>query len=420
MKSKITASLLCLFILMTALVSCGRRKLDEPIEFIIANDIHYISPTLNGYTLEDAAGEIFYHMPSDGKLVNYIAEITDAFIAEVIERKPKALILAGDLTMNGALVSHEELVSKLGAVRDAGIDLLIIPGNHDVDSTAVDYSNAELKEAEGTDSAKFIELYEPLVPETVSRDSDSMSFIYNASEKLWILMLDTNTYGQCYVKDTTLEWVEEQLKSAEEQGIDVIAVSHQNLYAHSDLLSFGYRLYNADKLLALYEEYSVQCNFSGHIHIQSISDDKKLPEIATSSMAITGIHYGEIIYNGKGLNYSAKSVDVSAYAERIGSTDENLLNFASYAKTVFEETARGHAISELSGSEFSLAEIGLMADTYAKINSAYFEGIPIDTDTHAEGIGLWQRKPNSFITKYIDSMIRLSESGASAIKVKFK
>ena len=418
---KTTALLLGLLLLISSLTSCGARKLEEPVELIIANDIHYISPEINGYTVYDIIGETFYHMPRDGKLVNYIVEITDAFLSEVIERKPKALILAGDLTMDGAVVSHEELVSKLTAVKDAGIDLLIIPGNHDVDSAAVDYSEGTLKETEAVDSAKYIELYEPLMPETVSRDSVSMSYIYQASEKLRVLMLDTNTYGKCYVKDETLKWIEEELIAAEDKGVSVISVSHQNLYAHNELLSFQYELYNSKKLLELYEKYSVKCNFSAHIHIQSILDDKTVPEVSTSSMAITGTHYGEIIYDGTQLNYSAKSVDVASYAASIGSTDENLLNFASYATTHFEETARKQCKSELTGSIFPDGVIDIMAETYSKINSAYFEGKPIDESEYRVGISQWELyTEESFIAKYIMSMLKRSDRDHRQITIKLK
>lgn len=407
MKRKLTSALLCLMMLMTALASCGRRKLDEPIEFIIANDIHYISPSLLG------DGEFFRNPVSraDGKVVHYITDITDAFIAEVIEKKPQALILAGDLTLNGALVSHRELANKLTVVKDAGIDVLIIPGNHDFDKTAVDYSGEELKEAESSSPSDFYEIYSPLLPETLSREEGTFSYIYEASEDLWILMLDTNTYAECYVMESTFKWAEEQLKLAEELGVDVIAVSHQNIYEHSDLLSFGYQLYNASNLLSLYEKYGVVCNFSGHIHIQSIIDDE-LPEIATSSLAVTGLHYGKISYNRKQINYSAERLKVDKESE--GYSD-----FSKYATYYFEKIALDQARSALADSGLSEDEIELMAKTYAEINSAYFEGREINPKAYAEGIELWRTKSDSFISRYIDSMIENTDKEQS-IKIKIK
>jgi len=399
--------LLSILLLLPSLACCGRRKLEEPIEFIIANDIHYISPTLLG------DGEFFRNPTgrADGKVVHYITDITDAFIAEVIEKKPQALILAGDLTLNGALVSHTELANKLAAVKNAGIDVLVIPGNHDFDKTAVDYSGDSLKEAEGSTASDFYEIYDPLLPETVSREEGTFSYIYEASEDLWVLMLDTNTYAECYVMENTFEWAEEQLGIARESGIDVIAVSHQNIYKHSDLLSFGYQLYNGTNLQSLYEKYSVICNFSGHIHVQSIIDED-LPEIATSSLAVTGLHYGKITYNGKMLNYSAETLGVAKEAE-------GYADFSEYATYFFEKIAIGQAHDALGDSGLPESEIELMAKTYAEINSAYFEGKKIDPKSYAEGIDLWRTKSDSFISRYIDSMLENTKKEQS-IKIRLK
>ncbi len=399
--------LLSLLMLLPSLASCGRQKLDEPIEFIIANDIHYISPSLLG------DGEFFRNPTgrADGKVVHYITDITDAFIAEVIEKKPQALILTGDLTLNGAVVSHTELANKLAAVKNAGIDVLVIPGNHDFDKTAVDYSGESLKEAKGSSASEFYEIYNPLLPETVSREGGTFSYIYEASEDLWVLMLDTNTYAECYVMESTFKWAEKQLRIARESGIDVIAVSHQNIYEHSDLLSFGYQLYNGTNLRALYEKYSVICNFSGHIHIQSIIDED-LPEIATSSLAVTGLHYGKITYNGKLLNYTADTLGVSKETE--GYTD-----FSEYATYYFEKIAIDQARDALADSGLSESEIELMAKTYAEINSAYFEGKKIDPKGYSEGLGLWRTKSDSFISRYIDSMLENTKKEQS-IKIRLK
>ncbi len=399
--------LLSILLLLPCLASCGRQKLDEPIEFIIANDIHYISPTLLG------DGEFFRNPTgrADGKVVHYITDITDAFIAEVIEKKPQALILAGDLTLNGAIVSHSELANKLAAVKNAGIDVLVIPGNHDFDKTAVDYSGDSLKEAEGSSASDFYEIYNPLLPETVSREEGTFSYIYEASEDLWVLMLDTNTYAECYVMESTFKWAEEQLGIARESGIDVIAVSHQNIYKHSDLLSFGYQLYNGTNLQSLYEKYSVICNFSGHIHVQSIIGGD-LPEIATSSLSVTGLHYGKITYNGKALNYATETLGVAKEAE-------GYADFSEYATYYFEKIAIGQAHDALADSGLSGNEIELMAKTYAEINSAYFEGKKIDPKSYAEGIELWRTKSDSFISRYIDSMLENTKKEQS-IKIRLK
>ena len=391
MKNRIIASILAI-LLMLPLAACGAAK-DEGISFMIANDIHYISPSLLG------DGEFFRHPQTraDGKLVHYSPEITDAFIAEVIEKKPQALILAGDLTLNGAVVSHTELSAKLMQGKNAGIDVLVIPGNHDIDKTAVDYSGETLKQVESANASLFYELYDPLLPETLSREAGTFNYIYEARDDLWVLMLDSNTQAECYVMESTFVWLEENLKKAQAAGIDVIAVSHQNIYKHSDLLSFGYQLYNGSNIQALYEKYGVKCNFSAHVHIQSIADEE-MPEIVTSALSVTGLHYGEINCKRRGIDYSTKSLELDIAAEGFSS-------FAEYATYYFEMIAKDQARKTLADSGLSDEEIELMATTYAEINSAYFEGRRVKKSDYAVGFSLWRTKSDSFISKYIDSML---------------
>lgn len=405
------------FVLLTLGGCTFRKKLDEPINFIIATDLHYISPSLLG---DGSFFEPTADRRNDGKTIRYVSFLTDALLEEVTEKKPQALILSGDLTLNGAKASHEELVKKLLSVKEKGIDVLVIPGNHDVDQTAVSYSGDTPTEAEGTSSSDFANMYECLRPEkTVSRDDTSLSYIYQAADKLWIVMLDTNFHGQCYVKESTLDWLEAQLRVAKKEKIDVISVTHQNIYEHSELLSFGYQLYNHAELLELYEEYSVQCNFSGHIHIQSVAGDK-VPEIATSSVSVTGLHYGKINYDGRGIEYSTQAVNTDAYAESIGSSDENLLSFSDYATYYFEEVARVQARALFEGSGMSVEKIELLADTYARINSAYFEGKKINESEHREGLALWREQGDSFMLRYIESMLDHGKGDKRQLSVKFK
>ncbi len=385
---------------LLALSACGKTDPQPPVTICVANDLHYLSPTLLGESR-------VFHTPSsyfDGKTVPYSPAITDALLAEVIDRQPRALILAGDLTLNGARASHRELAQKLEAVKAAGIDVLLIPGNHDIDGTAVDYSTDPVQEAPPMTSKEFFALYDPLLPEElISRDESTFSYLYLAGENLWLLMLDANLNGKGFVKDSTFTWLESQLKTAKRKGIKVISVTHQNLYAHSELLSFGYTLYNADKLLELYEKYDVACNLSGHIHIQSIKD-KAVPEIVTASLSVTGNRYGWLLADGRQLTYTARSVDVAAHAQKAGLTDPNLLDFGTYGTWYFEEVARNQARETLADQGLSAQQVELLAETYALINSAYFRGDLIRQEPFAQGLDLW-RQHSSFISTYIDSML---------------
>ena len=72
--------------------------------------MHYISPKA------DPEGELIEICKTKGDLkqMRYASEIIDVLIDEVIKYKPNVgLIICGDLTYNGEMVSHIDLMKKL-------------------------------------------------------------------------------------------------------------------------------------------------------------------------------------------------------------------------------------------------------------------------------------------------------------------
>lgn len=389
------------------------KQTQSPISIIVASDMHYLSP--------DYRGEYFKEPNAmfDGKVIHYSSEYFDAFLAEVIEKHPQALILSGDITLNGSQKSHQEVTSKLKKVQEAGIDVLVIPGNHDLHTAAGDYTPEEPLLVEGTDAALFTQMYETFGPaQAISRDENSFSYVYEATPYLRILMIDTNTDVKCQVGSETLTWIENELKKAKAAGADVIGVTHQNLHIHNELLYFSYQLYNADKLFALFEKYDVDLNLSGHIHVQSIVTDSTVPEIAVGSLAICGTPYGELLYDGKQISYTTAKTKVSDYALANGWNDENLLDFENYSMFYFEEVGRLQNYASFSETDLTEEEKSLLADTFAKINALYFLGEPFDITEFSDGIALWKKQENDFTSQYIETMIKEAEVGNQTLTIK--
>ncbi len=94
----------------------------------LATDLHYQSPQMTDF---QSAFDT-YTMGNDGTIVPYLDEITEAFLEEVRTAHPSALVLSGDLSQNGEKANHEALAEKLERVQAAGIPVLVIPGNHDI------------------------------------------------------------------------------------------------------------------------------------------------------------------------------------------------------------------------------------------------------------------------------------------------
>lgn len=352
---------LCIFGGLLLLIAAGVcvllfwKKPLPPVtaRLVTATDLHYLSPALTDH------GEYFRLVleNGDGKAMEHCEEITDAFVEQVISTPPDALLLSGDLTFNGARKSHEALIEKLSKIKEAGIPVLAIPGNHDLENrNAASFQGDHYTLVDSVTAAEFSELYSAFgFEDALSRDETSLSYVFQITPQLRALMIDVNSPG-CggAVKEETLRWAEEQLILAARQGSRVVAISHQNLIAHSDLFDFGYAIHNGSKLLELYEKYGVLCNLSGHMHIQhTVKSQAGLWDIATSSLLMWPLQYGELSLEGKTAHYRAIPVESP---------------FSDYAYDYHWQHC-----AQLTADENGKADPEL-GRFFADINTAYFSG----------------------------------------------
>ena len=391
-------TLFSLLALLAAVLPAARAE--DGQTFLIATDLHYLSPALTDH------GAYFTRMleNSDGKVTAYIDELTDAFLLQVIARHPDALILSGDLTFNGARRSHEGLAAKLRSVRENGIPVYVIPGNHDLHSyMSASFEGDSFTRVDSLTSDEFAEIYREFgFDAAISRDPYSLSYMAEPVPGVRLLMLDTNTrHMEGAVAQNTFTWLEAELQRAQRDGAKVIAVSHQNLLAHSNLLSDGFVIANASLLRSLYERYDVSVNLSGHIHMQhTAASENGLPEIVTSSLAVSPCQYGVLEITRGAAQYHTEAVDVAAWARAAGKTDENLLHFRQYAASFFAGTMLRRAAAQL-GSE---PDASAMTTWLAGLNAAYFSGRMDTIDSASEMAGRWMQT-DAFFGQYVQSIL---------------
>lgn len=397
MKSVFT--LLLAFLLLVPLAASGEEK--AALTLFVATDLHYLAPELTDH------GPYFEHViaRSDGKAMAYSEELVEAFVAQVISRQPDALILSGDLTFNGERASHEALADKLARVTAAGIPVLVIPGNHDLNSrSAARFDGDGYALVDSVTAAEFREIYRAFGYDgALSQDRASLSYVAAIFPQLRLLLVDVNDASpQGEVEEKTLVWIEQQLAQAQHDGCRVIAVSHQNLLSHSSLISSGFTIGNADALHELYAGTPVLCNLSGHIHMQHMRESEAgIWDIATSSLAVSPNQYGVLTLTGDKLTYHTETVDVSAWAAAKGITDPNLLNFAGYSEAFFKETARLQALAAVTRDD----QPEQLADFFADINAAYFAGRMDAFAPDAQLLERWRQQP-TFLSLYIGSIVQ--------------
>lgn len=327
--------------------------------------------------------------------MEYCEEVTDAFVQQVIAQSPDALILSGDLTFNGARLSHTALAAKLLEIENADIPVLILPGNHDLENTsAAAFHGDGYTLTDSISALQFAEIYGAFgLDDAVSRDSASLSYIAQLKPELRVLMLDVNTVSSPgALTGETLQWVENQLSDAADQGINVLAVSHQNLLRHNSLFFYDFVIENNEPLLELYEKYGVICNLSGHMHIQHISQSENgLTEIASSALIVSPNQYGVLTLEGTSAEYRTEQVTVSLPGD---------VSFSDYAHAFLWETAYRQAAAELPEDAPDADEL---AEFFASINTAYVSG---RMDTAAWDDAAFQRwkDQSPFVYAYLQSL----------------
>lgn len=391
----------------------------RPPRIAIASDLHYQSAQTTDY------GKAFekFVKEGDGKVNAYLPQLLDALIDELIAQKPDAFLLTGDITINGEKINHLELAEKLERLNQAGIQTLIIPGNHDINNYRGRlYFGDEETEAESISLEEFTQIYADFGwNQAISRDAASFSYVYPLSETVWLMLLDTAQYEPLNIVDgavrqETLLWMRENLERAREAGIQMIVSGHHNLLQESRMFTTMCVLENSREVVELLEEYQVPLYVSGHLHLQRIQKHKREPgaegygicEIVSDAVSIPPCQYGLLSWDTSGaLTYETRQTDVSGWARRSGQTDENLLDFEAYEKRYVRELIRDQILEQTVRVPEAMA--GTMADLYAEIYADYCAGIPIyrQAAERSEGYQSWARYlPDSNSFQEIKAMLK--------------
>lgn len=373
----------------------------EEIRIAFATDMHYISPAIND------KGPCFIRSAEDGdgKIIMYSEELVNAFVWQIIQDAPDVLVLGGDLTLNGAEQSHLDFTKKLAEIQDAGIPVLVMPGNHDLrNKNAAAFSGETFTRIDSVSSSRFRTIYRDFgFTDAVSKDSESLSYMYQVAPNLQILMLDVNggmTEGE--LSEDTYYWADAQLEKAQKAGINVVSVSHQNLMSHTGAVSNRYTFIGSKAMRSLLSYYGVQLSLSGHVHMQHIATDENgLTEIIGSSMVVSPCQYGILTVDGDDAVYETKAVDVAAWNRTQAVQNPELESFAEIADAFFRNNRYQQALLQLEGVE-NREEL---AAWFAEVNALYFAGRLDLLENRAELTTQWgtlERGFSDYIQRVVD------------------
>lgn len=255
----------------------------------VMSDIHVMAPEL----LVEKGAAFEKYVKTDPKLLEESGEVLHTLADIVLDKKPDLVLIPGDLTKDGEMVSHQLVVSILDRIRTAGIPVIVIPGNHDInDPEGVYYIGDNTRHAERTSPEQFAQLYRNYGyarPDAV-RDPASLSFACEPLEGLVLICLDSNRYeDNLFVENgdsidhnqtggrlrpATLEWMWRQADAARAAGKQVVAMQHHNAVEHFDGQAKIQAPYVVDNYQTVAEEmmeHGIHLVITGHQHLQDIA-----------------------------------------------------------------------------------------------------------------------------------------------------
>jgi len=268
----------------------------------VMSDIHYLDPSL--MSNDAAKGNAFLtYLNADPKLIEFSDPILKKAISEIVAAKPDILLIPGDLTKDGEKVSHETMAKLLKQVSNHGIKVFVIPGNHDVNNPeAVSYDGNNSTPAPSISADDFANIYSCFgYKNAFSRDKNSLSYICQPFDNLWILGIDDCKYYENapgglaavggVIKEGTMTWIKERLAEAKKKNITVIAMMHHGIMEHytgQNTLDPGYVTDNWQANADALTDAGLRFLFTGHYHANDITvrskGDNELFDIETGSL----------------------------------------------------------------------------------------------------------------------------------------
>jgi len=267
----------------------------------------FSDPHVLADTLFDADAKAFETVKAeDPKLAAHSQELFDSAVARIAQAAPSFLLIPGDLTHNGAYISHQYVSNSLNKLVEKGIQVFVIPGNHDLcNPYASSYFGDTREKADWVTAEDFEQLYTNCgYSNAIMRQPDALSYLAYPAKNIALLCLDSSqpNINDCYsaggLTEETLSWAEEAAAIAKADGRTTIAMMHHQLMEHFDRhaelaptyianLTEGYP--NLVEVQQRLSNAGIQVVFTGHFHTNSIQrvDFEETPSLYDVSTGST-------------------------------------------------------------------------------------------------------------------------------------
>lgn len=249
--------------------------INKALTVTVLTDTHYYSHKIG------TSGAAYDHANSKSQkfLAESVSLLRQTFKQVVDDARSDIVLISGDITNNGELCSHEEIIQMLRELKSAGKRVYVITATHDFRKGGVtDGYNADSKTVIPAATREILyDMYKEFGPdEAIAVHRQSMSYIVqlDSNYRLFALNDDSNLTGKSGFSDECFDWIAQQAEKAKADGQFIIAMTHHPLIAPSplyEIIGRGDMLGDYDIRIRQLADLGIQFIFTGHTHIHNIS-----------------------------------------------------------------------------------------------------------------------------------------------------
>ena len=309
------------------------------------------------------------------KLIDYSQSLFDQAMAEIAIIKPELVLMVGDLTKDGEQAGHDYIKEKLDELKAAGIQTLVIPGNHDLGPSedAIVFGETTT-EAPTIDAENFATIYADYgYGETSEREETSLTYACEPIDGLVVIGIDTGTEGD--LSEATLEWVCDKAAEAQAAGKQVIAMMHHPLIPHvteGDTFVASVSVMDFAYVRHRLAEAGLSVVFTGHFHVSDIAKDwnddltKTIYDVTTGALCTYPCDYRIVTLNPELTSMTIETESITSAGAPLDSDEEFTTSIArDRLYSVTTSILKDQIMDRILGDETGTLAV-LMAATVAE------------------------------------------------------
>ena len=295
------------------------------------------------------------------------------------------IIISGGLTKDGQLISHNNFKNSLMRLKRLGKKIYIIPGDTDINNThSFKYIDDNTEKVETISPEKFTNLYADFgFNEALYKDTNSLSYIVEPVQGLWLFALDTSIYkdndknnvaqSKGYFTQETITWIENMLIKSYEENKSVIAMMHHGITEDFNKESKNFPdniIENFAYINKMFAFYNVRAVFTGHSHANNITytwteDAKFLYDIQTGSLISYPFPYRKVALD-------KYKIDIKTY--NINSISPYQSNFIEYSMSYTKTNINNISKNIMKKYKLGSNEIQILLPYMNNALLAYYKG----------------------------------------------